>query len=184
MRTEKTVAAIALAAFILKLMDIPGNGILLTVSLLVLAVMYFPFGYYFFPDKNVKNQNAIISIVASIYLAFISIGILFKLQFWEGEEFYLMLGSIAAPALCVITYYKKNKAKDELKTYYKNMFKRTFVLSILSITFYLIPAVEILKIQHSNDPELLRLKIQSQSDPENQEYRFEVENYIARRDYQ
>ncbi|MCL2413984.1 MAG: hypothetical protein FWC94_01865 [Bacteroidales bacterium] len=160
MRTEKTFGIIALIGLFFLLMDFPGGYILLIKSLSGLAFLYFPFGFYFLCDKNIKRQNLILSVLSGWWgLSVVPLGILFKLMHWPGGQNMLFIGVISAPILLIVIFLLKRKAKEELTTYYRNMFIRTSIWVVLAIFFCFTPNTTLWKIQHRNDPELLDVRI-------------------------
>lgn len=182
MRTEKTFAVIFLVGLAFKLMHLLGADIIILVSLLTIAILYFPAAFYFFSDKVIKRQNLPLSVVSGLFLSIIPIGILFKVLFWRGAELILLMGSATAPIILVIVYFLKSKATEDLATYYKNMFVRTIVLTVLAISFYLLPTTTQLKYHYWDDKELARLKILRYTNPENAEYKRQLYEYIQKRD--
>jgi hypothetical protein len=170
MKTEKTVAAIFLVGIIFKLLHWPGGGPLVVVSLLVIAMLYFPFGFYFFCDKKIKQQNLPLSIISGAALAVIPIGVMYKIQSWPGAQVDLVLGLFSAPIILAGVYYLRKKAIPDLVIYYKNMLQRTILLLTVTVIMYLIPTATIIKHQYWNDPELAKLTIQYFSDPNNPDY--------------
>jgi hypothetical protein len=143
MRTEKIIGLLALVGVILKILHVPGAGLLVTGSLILLSVLYFPAAFYFFSDKQIKRQNLAMSIIAGIFLSLISTGILFKIQHWEGAHLYLSVGLAAIIMLLIITYILKAKAADDLRIYYQNLVARLVISGVVNVVFYLLP-VEIL----------------------------------------
>ena len=140
MKTEKIFSVIILLSSILLYFHLLGAATLFVLSLLALSLIYFVGGFYFFCDKVIKRQNIALSIISGITLSIIPIGIMFKGMRWEGGQMQLEIGVISGIAVVVATYFIKLKAKEELATYYKNMFLRSVILTVLSIIFYLIPA--------------------------------------------
>lgn len=181
MRTEKILSSVFLVGFILKLLNIPGAGILFLLSLGGIGILYFPAAYYFFSDKEIKRQNIPLTIASGLFLSLIPIGILFKLLHWQGgARFYLMVGAVAALIFFIISYISRTKAVDELKVYYKNMLLRTGVLTIMALFFLLIPIGTILKIQYRKDPELARLSTQYFTNPDNKVYKKQYDEYMIK----
>lgn len=131
MKTEKVFAGIFILAILFKLMHWPGGDVILVLSLSTIAFLYFPFSIYFFSDKSSKNQNLMLSIIAGFFLSIIPIGLMFKLQYWPGGEFQLLIGTLAALILLVIIFVLKGH-KVHLHMYYKNMWIRTIVLGALA----------------------------------------------------
>jgi hypothetical protein len=181
-RTEKTLTILFLIGLIFKLLHWPGAGIILVISLSTIAMLYFPAAFYFFCDKVIKRQNLALSIISGLFLSLIPLGILFKIMYWPGGQMYLLIGSVTAPIILTVIYFMKSKTTDELATYYKNMFVRTVVLMVLTITFYLIPSATLLKIQYWDDQELARLKTLHYTHPDNEEYKKQHDEYLLRQD--
>jgi len=182
MKTEKTFWIIFVIAFILKLLNIPGNGILTVFSLFLLGILYWPACMYFFCDKKFKRQNLVFTAISGMFLAVIPIGILFKIQNYAGKENFLILGMIGGIGILIATYILKKKSSDELLKYYKNMLLRSIVLTVAIILFTFIPSRIIIQIQHRDDPELVRLLIQTVENPENDKYWEDLNKYVNKRD--
>ena len=182
MRTEKGLAITFLIGILFKLMHWPGASLILVLSLSTLAIIYFPGAFYFFCDKVIKKSNLALSIISGLLLSIIPIGILFKLQYWPGAGLYLLIGSVAAPIILILTLVLKSKAADELKTYYKNMTLRAVVLAAFSLILYLTPTATLVHLQYREDPEMARLKAQFYTHPENEEYRKQHDEYLMKRD--
>ena len=181
MRSEKILSAVFLLGLVLKLLNIPAAGMLLMLSLMGIGILYFPAAYYFFSDKVIKRQNIPLTIVSGLFFSLIPIGILFKLLYWPGGgKMYLIIGSVTAPIIFIISYISRTKAVEDLKIYYKNMLFRTGVLTILAALFLLTPTGKILKIQYRNDPELARLKTQYFDNPDNKEYKKQYDAYMLK----
>lgn len=182
MRTEKTFAIIFIVGLIFKLLHWPGAGIILVISLSTTSMLYFPAAFYFFCDKIIKRQNLALSIVSGIFLSLIPLGILFKIMYWPGGQLYLLIGTVTAPIILTIIYFLKSRTTEDLATYYKSMFARTIILTILTIIFYFIPTATLLKIQYWDDQELARLKTLHYTYPDNEEYKKQHDEYLLKRD--
>jgi len=182
MRTEKLLSVIFLVGLVFKLLHWPGSGILLVLSLSTISILYFPAAFYFFSDKDIKRQNLVLSIVSGLFLSLIPLGILFKIMYWQGSQFFLLMGTVTAPIFFVIIYLYKSQIKDDLKTYYKNLIRRTGILTSLTILFYLTPTSALLKVQYWDDPELARLKISYFANPDNIDHKKQLDEYILKRD--
>ena len=183
MKTEKGLFISFIIGLLFRyILHLPGASLLIVISLSLLATLYFPAAFYFFCDKKIKKQNLPLSIISGLFLSIISIGILFKIQYWPGANFHLLIGTVTAPIILGVTYFLKKKASDELKTYFKNMTVRLVTLSILTILLYLTPTENLLKIQYREDPELVRLKTLLYANPYNEEYIKEHDEYIMKRD--
>lgn len=139
MKTEKILFAFSLCGILLKLFNVVGSSIISVFSLSLLALLYFPFGFYFFCDKNIKTQNIALSIVSGLLFSMVPIGILFKVQSWHDGYMYLVISIATTPIIFFISYYLKSKEIGELINYYHNMINRSLILTIISVFFYLAP---------------------------------------------
>lgn len=182
MKTEKALTIVFLIGLLFKFLHWPGTGPLLVISLSTITMLYFPAAFYFFCDQVIKRQNLLLSIVSGLFLSLIPLGILFKIMYWPGGQFYLLIGTVTAPIILAIIYFLKSKTADDLKTYYKNMFLRTSILTALTIVFYLTPTSTLIKIQYWDDPELARLKTLHYTNPDNEEYKKLHDEYLSKRD--
>jgi len=183
MKTEKIIAVAILVGLIFRFTHIPGSGILLVLSLTSLASIYLVGAFYFFCDKQLKKQSIALSIVSGILLCTIPIGILFKIQYWPGGGFInLIIGTTSAVVICIISFIKKSRSFDNLKGYYRNIFRRTLTLFLFGALFLFTPTATIIKLEYREDPELARLMILSYSNPNNEEYNKELTNYIMKKD--
>ncbi len=182
MKTEKVSASIFLVGFIFPIMHWPGAGPLIVFSLSIMAVLYFPFAFYFFCDKQIKRQNPALSIISGLFLSFIPIGLMFKILYWPGAQQVVIIGLISALIIFAVINYLKKKAPEDLLVYYKNMMQRTLVLLILSIVLFITPQSALISIQNWDDPELARLKTQHFAYPQNEDYTQQYKSYLMKRD--
>ena len=178
MKTEKTFIFIFLFALVLKFFNVPGASVLLIVTTPVLYLLYFPFGFYFFCDKILTQQNLVLSIMGGMFLSIAPMAILFKLLFWPGAGIQLMAAVIFLPVLLIIIILLSRGPRLDLKIYFKNYITRTVFWLIMSLVFYFTSNATLIKIQHRNDPELARLKIQSYANPDNEAYSDSLDEYL------
>lgn len=182
MKTEKTFWAIFIVAIILRLFNIPGHGLLTVLTLGVLGVLYFPVGFYFFCDKQIKRQNIALSIVSGFFLSYVPIGILFKLQHYPGQKIMMIVGLISGLTFLIVTYFLLRRTSEDLRTYYKNMFLRTLVLAITVTFFAFFPTKVITQIQYRDDPQRVILLNKIEDDPDNMQYREDLREYLNQKD--
>lgn len=140
MKTEKIFTCITLLGLLLKYLNIPGGNVLFVFSLLVLALLYFPFGFYFLSYKSIKT-NTITSIVYGWLLSIVFVGVLFRIMHWPGASVMAIGGTISSIPLVIFSYIKYQKHNPEDLNYYKNLLIRSSVLLIIStfFIFYTLP---------------------------------------------
>lgn len=181
MKTEKVLLALFIISLIFKLMHWPGAGPIMILSLLILALCYFPFGFYFFSDKNLKTQKIGISLVFGWLLSICIVGILFKLMFWPGSGMMLLIGSMTAAILLVVSFMLFQNSTPELKNYHKNLLTRTLVLFVVSFACLVLPNSVLINHYYSNEPELKELYLKQQENPEDETIQKEIEEYHEKR---
>lgn len=140
MKTEKALVIIAIIGIFLKMFHVPGGAPLLVLSLLILALLYFPLGFYFLSDKSYK-ENTVTSIVFGWLLSVCFIGIMFRIMHWPGAKMMNFIGALTALPLTIFVYFKYKDATVENKVYFRNLLIRSTVLLILSVllSFIILP---------------------------------------------
>lgn len=181
---ELILGLLAILGIILKLLDIPGNGILTVLVLCTLSMLYFFFGFALFNDirlrdifKNAsyKDTNAkriIGAIGLGFALSLVTIGGLYKLQFWPGASMQLMVGLAITGLIMLIAaiFYFRNKAD-----YYTRVFKRIAIYGGLGLVLYLTPSNTLVDVFHGANPEYADLFKKVLADPENLELREQLQ---------
>jgi hypothetical protein len=158
----------------------PGAGVLMVLSLTFLALCYFPFGFYFFSDKNFKNQKIGISILFGWLLSIAIIGIEFKLMFWPGSQVMLLVGCMSAAVLLLAGFSLLKKSDEDLKNYHKNLFTRTVVIFVLAMICLLLPNSVLINHYYANEPELRELYLKQQENPQDENIQKEIQEYKAK----
>jgi hypothetical protein len=182
MRTEIGLSITIFLGLLIKYLHWPGGGVVIVFAFSLLAMLYFPGGFYFFSDKKIKNSNLALSIISGMFLSITLVGILFKIQYWPGANVNLKVGCITAPILLAVIIFMKSKAAENLNTYYKNMMTRTGVLSILGLLFFFTSTETLVHIQYGEDPEVARLKTLIYTTENREQYKQELDEYITIRD--
>ena len=164
-KLEKILVLIFLVALIMKITMIPVGGILTVISLSLLAIIYYPFGFALFNSigfrkilkkdsyKSISALRIIGAIGAGTALSIICVGVLFKIQHWPGSEMNLIAGLITSLIILCITIYKYYKAKGE---YYIRIIKRIIIASIFGLFMVLLTDLSLVKIQFRNHPEYIK----------------------------
>ena len=139
LKTEKIIFIIFLLALILKVTHTPGGKIFSIITLMPLSLFYFPFGFYFLSDKKVDNTTVAFSVVSGLLLSTLVIGDLFKLMNWSGATLVLVVGLVSCLPIAIISYLRYSQPKNlEHVTYYKNIFIRVLVFTLLGLISFVI----------------------------------------------
>ena len=180
---ELSVGLIAIIAIILKVLQIPGSGVLTVLTFSTLSIFYYlSFALFnsirlrdIFKSAAYKDTNAK-RIIGAVGLGFslsaILMGALFKLQFWPGGTAQLKIGLVTTGIILIIAaiFYFRNKIE-----YYRRVFKRIAVIGGLGLLLYMTPTDTLVDIYYSNNPDYAELYKQVLADPDNQELRQELE---------
>ena len=180
MKTEKILASLFLLTYILKCLAIPGGAFMMLIVLMALSFVYFPGGFYFLADGNLKKQNIALSIVTGMVLSIVVLGLLFKLMYWPGAALMLLVSLGITLPLTIAFYFIRKKEGDELKGYYGKLLGRTVAGAVIALTFYLVPMSVLIRVQHWQDPELARRKILFYSDESNEDYKKQYKDYLKK----
>lgn len=169
-------------ALALHFFNVPGNVVLLILSLTTLSGLYFPFGFYFCSGKTIKEQNILLSLLGGMVLSIVPVGIVFKLFMWPGYQAQLTMVLVLIPALLLIVYFISRRPNPNLKTYYKNFLSRTVFWLVMGLLFYVVPATTLIRLEFSRQPELMQLKLKTLEHPGDPAYERDIENYHRQQD--
>lgn len=136
MRTEKIISGIFLIALFCYLKNCEGGQLLMVITLMSFAIICFPFGFYFFCDKSIRNQNLAWSIIGGFFLQLTPYGICLKTTGMDSSGAMLFISVVIVPLVFIFTWYQKKNAIPELTTYYNNMLIRSGGYSLFSMAFY------------------------------------------------
>ena len=136
MRTEKVIFGLFLIGLLYLFKGWEGGQLLMAITLPSIAFLCFPFGFYFFCDKNIRNQNLAWSIIGGFFLQLTPYGIYLKLTGMDGGGAILFISVVIVPLVFIFTWYQKKNAVPELSTYYNNMLIRSGMYSLFSMAFY------------------------------------------------
>lgn len=166
-KLEKILIIILLIAIVMKLYLMPGGSSIAEISMVLLSLIYFPFGFAFLNQiplrkifskdtyKELTSMRFICAIGVGISLSAICIGILFKLNSWPGSNRDLIVGLLTLIIILVIALFQKIKLKQEK---YFFMFRRITILSILGIIFLILPNLPIERIRFGNHPDYIKAR--------------------------
>jgi hypothetical protein len=158
--TEKILGVIAMIGVTLKFLVITGGGIITTFSLLLLAVIYFYLGFALFNNirlrqvfkkisyKGITAARMYIVTGLSMSLSILVMGILFKLQAWEGSGLMLTTGLLLTFILFIVVLLENKKHKSPV---YKLMITRIMIIGGIGLIIYLFPQDKLRKILYPND---------------------------------
>ena len=95
-----------------KVMHFPGAGILLTLSIFSLCILFLPFALHHAYHNSNPKRYGLIYIVTYIVFVTIFVGALFKVQHWPGASWFLIIG-IPLPLVTFLPIYLIQTRKDK-----------------------------------------------------------------------
>jgi hypothetical protein len=183
-RFELIVGIIAVFGIILKILHVPGSGILISLTLSMLAMLYYAFSFALFHGIRLRNifkkaaykeanaKRIIGAIGLGWALSALIMGALFKLQSWPGGDFQLLTGLVTLGIILLIAsiFYFRNKAE-----YYKRVIKKIFIYGAFALVLYLTPTTVLVDIYHRNNPDYAEILKKVLADPNNLELQKQLE---------
>ncbi|QHI39331.1 hypothetical protein IMCC3317_47410 [Kordia antarctica] len=164
-KLEKTVGIIiSMLMLSMLVIAIPFSNMLLTLSVLVLFLVYFFLGFWLFnniPLTKIGNKEArsgistmriIGSICAGFALATTVIGILFVFMRWPYGHDNLSNGLKMLGVVLLISTIKIGITKAE-SSFYKRMILRVCIVGIVGLSLKMIPTVTLFEMKCHNCPE-------------------------------
>ena len=186
---ETVHIALIILAIIMKLFNIVGGSILLTVSGLSLSTIYFIGGYFLFnkvrlfskkaPEKKVSPKRAVYTIALGLSLSTIVMAIMFKLMLWQGGGTQLSFGLITVSIGMVFLVMYALVTKKGF-TPYKSMLKRGIIALILGVAFLNISGTDLAKVYYRNNPEYREALINILENPNSEAARDTFNNVMQR----
>jgi hypothetical protein len=168
-KLEKLAWVVAVLGFAAKWMQLVGGSVMLIVGLSTLSLVYFLSGYaptrindedsvgegYQKPNAPFATTPKAPSFLADMLLpklinmssAVLVIGLLFKLMFWNGSDVMLMVGEGTLFTACILLLLNQR------------IHKRALVLTVLGGLLMYIPADDLVRQFHGNDPVLVEKMI-------------------------
>ena len=187
---ERIFIVLSAMGITFKILHYPGASPLFIIGLGALATLYFIMMHV--PDKNESGEtdvhskdNMFIGIVVKvggIALSVAVIGMLFKIQFYPGGEFMLLIGVIALIAMGGLALYKFSQSRS---IHLRDMLVRFVIIGSLAATLYAIPNETLFTWSYPNNPEYVKAMINTLSDPENREFQIQENiEYAKMRGYE
>ena len=176
-KLEMILVFTILIAIVMKLSLMPGGSSIASISMILLSLIYFPFGFAFLNQislqkifikdayKGMTSTRIICTIGAGLSFSAICLGILFKLNSWPGSNQDLIIGLVILVAILALALIRKIKLKYENNSL---MLRRIVILSILGIIFLTSPNLPIERIRFHDHPDYIKACEDYLNNPQNQ----------------
>jgi hypothetical protein len=181
---EKILTVVILLALIMKFNLISGGDVIALWTMLILACLYYPFGFLFFNQirlrhifkkvayKNVTASRIILAIATGLGLSTIVVGLLFKLLNFSGANGMLLSGLIVtaiAFVISLILLLKNNETNAKFSLW------RLGIIGLIGIFLFFTSEFSIVKFQYRNHPKYVEAYAKYLTDPRNEELYKKVE---------
>ncbi|MBT3302135.1 MAG: hypothetical protein HOD63_06170 [Bacteroidetes bacterium] len=160
-KTELGFVLLILLGALLKVLHIPGGGILHVLGFQALAIFYLfallplcselpiKAAYQKVLKEDENYWRAFGTFATAWVFSILLLGILFKIQLWKGATIMLKLGLLTLLVSLIIAAVKLLKAKDD---FYLNLMRRILPIGIVAFVLFNIPNVSLMKYHHKNAP--------------------------------
>lgn len=135
MRTELTLAAVVCVSIGLWFEGFNYGAGVAAGALVILSLLYFPFGFYFLTVKG--RQNLLFSIISGALLFMAPLCFLLALFNFSQARVQTGIGLCVLPVFLFITYLAQQKAPGELRSYYHVQLLRAGTWLLLSVALFL-----------------------------------------------
>ncbi|OQA87496.1 MAG: hypothetical protein BWY27_01043 [Bacteroidetes bacterium ADurb.Bin234] len=187
-KLEKIFGLLAIVAIVLKWNMLPGGNIMLLLSLSLLSLLYYGFGFALFNrigfKQLVKKESytgismfmIIIAVITGIALSVICIGIPFKVLRLSGSKILFVTGLIPLLIVFIISVISYFKTKSKL---YIRLIKRILIIGGLGLLLSCVSGLTIVKIQYRNHPNYIKAYELYMTNPSDEQLRknLDIEYY-------
>jgi hypothetical protein len=162
---EKILAVIAIIAVILKMLLVPGGGLLAVISFTLLSILYFPLGFATLnniPLSKIFSKSSYAGISTMRILGTIGLGmglsgivsgILFRIQFYPTARLTLIsaFNILVVAGIIAFIIYIRNKSE-----FYKKIILKIFLYGIIGLVMFKASHNSLMKMFHRDKPELMQ----------------------------
>ena len=171
---ERMLVIMALIGAVMLVSLVTGGATLLIVSLGSLSVLYF-FGGYFQPEltgQSVSVMGILLKILSGVVMSILVIGALFKLMFWNGAGFMLVVGVLCTMGVAVAARLLTKPGHD-----LSGVFRRGSLLVTAGLLAHFVDATTLFGLFHRNEPVLVTKFTAMTEHPGDSLYRADYSNY-------
>ncbi len=186
-RIEPLLAALVVIGLLMKFFLVPGGTEIMVISLIVLACMYYPVGFFYFNSigisKIFKRESysglsvfqGMGAFVGGLIFSILLVGILFKLIQLPGSRPMLITGLVAGGPFLLIIIIVKYFFSTRESSFYRNMIIRSIVIVGISGILYVTPGLVLVKIFYRSHPDYIQAYEQASNNPNDEELQRKAE---------
>ena len=178
---EKILGGLIIVLIISRLLfSYPFSGLLITLSCILLAQLYFVFGFALLNNirfrkifkkdsyNNVSVLRIILTIITGLTLSLLVIYALFKFMRWPYGNFGLFTCLIWLGVIIAVVLIKHLISKDK---FYANYLIRLGIIGTCAMLMYLVSSERLLELQYKNFPDFVEAEKKVMKDPQNKQLR-------------
>ncbi len=177
-KAEKILWALVVIAAVMWFFNVPGKGVLFTLILTSLSLLYYVLGFVVFNGigfrqmigkdglKGLGWKRIVWGVLMGFCASLVCLGILFKIQFWPGSATMLMSGIILFVICGIAGLVALGK---NARAWLKTSLLRAGLMTAIAALMFVITDIHLVSIQYRNDPELAEAWKAALNNPDNPE---------------
>lgn len=162
---EKFLGLLAITSVILKFFMVSYSGMVFSVCMTSIALLYYPLGFIFFNDiplskvfkKEAYKGKSTLKIIGALglglALSVLCNGILFKLEGFPMSGMGLKFGLFLTSAALLVVIYRLLRTK---RSFYRELLNRIAIIGAIGLILLFVSDVSIAEVQFRNNPEGLK----------------------------
>ncbi|MEM6516674.1 MAG: hypothetical protein AAF688_10865 [Bacteroidota bacterium] len=162
------------------LTPLPFSSLILTLSCLLLSLLYFRFGFAILnnvkfknifkksSERKLSNLRVLGTVFTGFLLSLLVIYMLFKFQRWPYGDYGLLVCLSGLSIIAVVCVVKFAINKDG---FYKTLLLRLILIGTFGLILFLTSEEKLLEVKFRHNPEYVEIEKQLIKDPENTELR-------------
>ena len=163
-KIEQFLAALAIVGLVMRLIPMSGGAEIIGISLSLLALLYYPLGFFYFNSiklskvfksesyKGITFFRGFGSFLAGLLFSIIAIGSIFKLLLLPGANEMLLIGFWSTSLFLMVILFQLTRSKSTLLIV---LVKRTAIWAVVGGILWLTPGLTLAKIYYRDNPENL-----------------------------
>ena len=184
-RIEQITVFLSIIGILMKALLIAGGDTVLGVSLTVLAIIYYPIGFFFFnsiPSGKIFKKESYAGLTftrglgtfgGGLIFSILTIGCLFKLLQLPGAAAMLTIGLTAGMLFLIVSSIKYLVNRDS--SLLRNMLLRTIIIISVSGILAVTPSLSLVKVFYRDHPKYIKAYEKATLNPNDRDLQIEAE---------
>jgi hypothetical protein len=184
-KIEIGLGIVTLFIILIKIAFNPPVGALMILGISMLSTIYYSFGFALLNNigfrqiilkKSYEHTNAwtiILGIVAGITFSMLLTGILFKLSFWQGGNWMLIVGLTLTGLLLIVTSIFLSRTNP---VFFRQFYLRAIIIGVFGMIIFAVPATTFIDLYYRRNPDFASLYKKVIANPGDQKLRKQLED--------